>query len=77
VTKPADLSDIHGNHTALAAVLADIERQHADEVLVPGDMVTDFQQRTPNKQDKATALCHKQTRGCCCFVDYGLMQNTA
>ena len=35
----AVLADVHGNMPALAAVLADIERQRPDEVLVGGDLV--------------------------------------
>ena len=35
----AILSDIHGNLPALRAVLADLERQDLDEVLVGGDLV--------------------------------------
>lgn len=33
-------SDIHGNHTALEAVLADIERHHADKLVCLGDLAT-------------------------------------
>ena len=35
----AVLADVHGNMPALEAVLADIERQRPDEVLVGGDLV--------------------------------------
>ncbi len=35
----AVLSDIHGNLPALEAVLADLERQQADQVIINGDMV--------------------------------------
>ena len=35
----AVLADVHGNMPALRAVLADIERQRPDEVLVGGDLV--------------------------------------
>jgi len=35
----AVVSDIHGNLTALEAVLADIERQQVDKLIVAGDMV--------------------------------------
>jgi predicted phosphodiesterase len=38
-TRIAILSDIHGNMPALKAVLADIDSQDIDEVLVGGDMV--------------------------------------
>jgi putative phosphoesterase len=39
VTRLAALSDIHGNATALEAVLADIARAKPDAVLVAGDLV--------------------------------------
>jgi len=38
--KIAVLSDVHGNVPALEAVLADIERWQADEVIVNGDLVS-------------------------------------
>ncbi len=38
-TTIAVLADVHGNMPALEAVLADIERQRPDEVLVGGDLV--------------------------------------
>lgn len=38
-TKIAIFADVHGNLPALEAVLADIERQAPDEVLVGGDLV--------------------------------------
>jgi putative phosphoesterase len=34
------ISDIHGNHIALEAVLADIQAQHADQVVCLGDVAT-------------------------------------
>jgi putative phosphoesterase len=37
----AIISDIHGNLVALEAVLADIERQHFDQVICLGDVVED------------------------------------
>ena len=36
----AAISDIHGNLPALEAVLADIEREDVDEVVVVGDSVS-------------------------------------
>ncbi len=42
MTKPATiavLADVHGNMPALEAVLADIDCQHPDEILVGGDLV--------------------------------------
>ena len=36
----AIISDIHGNHTALQAVLADIKSQNADQIVCLGDTVT-------------------------------------
>lgn len=39
MTRLAALSDIHGNATAMEAVLADIARQKPDVVLVAGDLV--------------------------------------
>jgi predicted phosphodiesterase len=39
VTRLAALSDIHGNATALEAVLTDIAREKPDAVLVAGDLV--------------------------------------
>ena len=36
--KIAFVSDIHGNATALEAVLADIEKKKADKVVVMGDI---------------------------------------
>ena len=34
------ISDIHGNHTALEAVLDDIRSQHADQIICLGDVAT-------------------------------------
>lgn len=39
MSRIAILADVHGNVPALAAVLADLERAGADEVLVGGDLV--------------------------------------
>jgi predicted phosphodiesterase len=39
MTRIAALSDIHGNATALEAVLADIAREQPDAVLIAGDLV--------------------------------------
>jgi predicted phosphodiesterase len=39
MTRVAILSDIHGNVPALEAVLADIDSQNLDEILVGGDLV--------------------------------------
>jgi putative phosphoesterase len=39
VTRLAALSDIHGNATAMEAVLADVAREKPDVVLVAGDLV--------------------------------------
>lgn len=39
MTRIAVLADIHGNVPALEAVIADLERQRVDEVLVGGDLV--------------------------------------
>jgi len=36
----AFISDIHGNHTALQAVLADIKSQNVDQIICLGDVVT-------------------------------------
>ena len=36
----AALSDIHGNLPALAAVLADVEREGVDAIVVPGDTIS-------------------------------------
>ena len=38
--KIAILSDVHGNLPALTAVLEDIERWRADQVIVNGDLVS-------------------------------------
>ena len=40
--KIAALSDMHGNDAALDAVLADIDKQGADHILILGDMIADF-----------------------------------
>lgn len=39
MTRIAIISDIHGNLTALDAVIADLEKRRVDEVLVAGDLV--------------------------------------
>lgn len=39
MTRLAALSDVHGNATALEAVLADVKRERPDVVLVAGDLV--------------------------------------
>lgn len=39
MTRLAALSDLHGNATALEAVLKDIDRQRPDAVLIAGDLV--------------------------------------
>ena len=41
------ISDIHGNVPALEAVLADLESQSLDEILVGGDLVG----RGPQRRD--------------------------
>lgn len=38
MVKIAVLSDVHGNATALEAVLADAQKQHVDEYWTVGDM---------------------------------------
>lgn len=44
--KIAVLSDIHGNKTALDAVIKDIENQKIDHIIILGDHITDFPQET-------------------------------
>ena len=39
MTRTAILSDIHGNLTALEAVMADLEQQHVDRIVCLGDVV--------------------------------------
>ena len=37
--RTAIISDIHGNHAGLVAALADIDRQHCDQIVCLGDLV--------------------------------------
>jgi 3',5'-cyclic AMP phosphodiesterase CpdA len=36
----AAIADVHGNHLALEAVIADIRAQNIDEIVNPGDMAS-------------------------------------
>ena len=44
--KLAVLSDIHGNKPALDAVLDDAEKENVDQILILGDLITDFPRHT-------------------------------
>lgn len=55
------ISDIHGNVVALEAVLADIDRQSADQILFLGDAVT----LGPHPQEVMTLL---RTLNCPCIM---------
>jgi protein phosphatase len=46
--KIAILSDIHGNRLALEAVLNDIKKNKTDQIIILGDLITDFPQETNN-----------------------------
>lgn len=59
----AVLSDIHGNDYALDAVCDDILQQQVDKILVLGDIVSDFYQRTNTALSKVRSLTDLVIRG--------------